>query len=1314
MAYGSSPYLTRKFLGVTGNTGSTGNTGPAGNLGATGPIGSTGNTGAFATEVTFTNTSSINTIFSNGEIFSGVGPIIGSPGNYYVFASGATLATNAFDVFQGVSFIIQPDDNLKSVLKFRGFTTSSKDENKTFISINTTSNEIGITYSLEKLPYLGISGGSTGQLVVRSETTNTFYGLTGTNYNSSLQTVDMQVLNYGERVHFVEPVQKSLDLSGQTNQKYFIWNIDWEVANTFVLNSWKHLLQPGTTPIAQIVLVRNSPSPNFSKSVTIIAPTGITGSDSVTTVYVSASDLNQGYTLNYSNYSNIIWPLTYPPCLTNNTDVINMISLDGLWYANYGIYDSNQNIVDWNSNYNDCAGSRNPLDPESGNYTTPPDPVQIGICCNSCDPTNPTFVPRLQCNSPNQWYTFSQASESCLFSSSEALGVCCYTINGTQSKDERTQCGCSQLNGIWTAYNNCIKNVNAIDCIGLQQEKGACCLGNGNCTPNLTNDQCLNIDGYWQGPGKVCSYSIGTELFEVCKTGTGGCCDPSTETCTDVNGVTNCTTTRFYGCGITCSRVTNNPNNYPQCDNDSGPRPPQNGACCSNVQTGCYQTTQSACQAASGGVFYGVGVPCGTQCNPAPPLTGACCRQGSPCNITTEADCESGDWREEQNCNVCPTIPPQTTCSISTTQEFRIKNFNGGADAFVKIGDEFAGGIVVGMFNPKGARCFGNTAFGGPPPWFNPDDPDESLENQKKAFEFLNSGTEKECGIYFSQYEPWGYGFTLPANHNGENDSWLLIVSPYNVRLETNAPDFLATDGFGDNDASITAWTQYYPYFTTSIHTKPLNLQNQVHFLSESGTNNGSSETASFNSLPTGLYDIDDNGFYYYVKKRQTQTFVWSHGGTAFCPTLDDNFDGIFEGGLYLPNESDNTSECLSGKLANIKHEGSYGTLPIERDSVLGNTYFGNTTTFDGCNQSSNACISQCAMSPSLRTRALGSPFAMTRSTGWWSRNWGIYNSCRLFSSDVAEYFLRSNSEYASSGQFANFRQFYGMTGAPANGVGNPSRFSPQYFSTTIGLPGVRTTIAEATSAFNRHYYKRDDMASQGFPQVSRWYIPSADELAFIANACIDSNINLQSKIYNWSGGDESLGAGGGDVPFGIPIGGLNNFANGWVWTSTGSFDEGITQQYIQATGGLPFNNNNSNGTTSQITCNKFTKAWAMKFPQYQILNPSEYSNLANQFRIKKADDLDDKYEVRPVRLVRCDQKYYNNSSPEYLRNSVWHVPVLTDAAICNGRSQNPINSNATQNQIINGSILFNFYIDQTILNSDSQTQYIFKNQSNL
>ena len=673
------------------------------------------------------------------------------------------------------------------------------------------------------------------------------------------------------------------------------------------------------------------------------------------------------------------------------------------------------------------------------------------------------------------------------------------------------------------------------------------------------------------------------------------------------------------------------------------------GACCNGVG-GCENNTSRTSCAKSGKYWQGKG----TVCLYFSPILGdlpypyqicltgtaGCCVTGTCSDVSRQSSCSGLYYGCGHTCGSFDCVDnPQVICPscLDSNQIFQVKKYNstGSFIGFteVKIGDFFAGGIVAGVFSPNGATCLGNkSAFGGiydnlPLGSYT----DDALRNSitgPLVFNELNSGTEKTSSAYRSVYDPMGYGFTLPDAHQSNCDSWLMIVSPWPARIR--------------EDWDITTHQFTATPFTDSTVSPDTSILPPAEFV---------------------LNEIGENLVY----SRIINLFTWSHGGTSHCFTLDSNLDSIFDGQVL--------SESCPFIGSGIGHDGAYGTLPILKNGTMGNTYWGNATSFDTC-PDVNLCV-DCEDSPYART-SLGRPFVFSRNTGFWSRNWGMYNSCRLFGSDVAEYYLRSGNGIGGP-LFANLKTRFGATGYAG--------FTANFFHT--GTPTAKTTIAEGTSVYNRYYYSSEQMKSEGYPQVSRWYVPSIDELSFLAKQCVD--INLQEKLYNYG------------ITFGIPIGSSSIGANGYVWSSTGTFDEGVTRQYIQATGGSPWPNSGENGSEvilpsdsryGQISTNQFTKAWVLKFPEHDIdtqLPPSP-----NSFKVKKAHDFDDKYELRLVRLIRCDQRYYDNNSPESLRNRTWMVPRLTDAAVCNGT-----------NQKIDG-IYPQYNIANFIL--DPQTSTIFRN----
>jgi hypothetical protein len=1165
MIYGSSPYTTRKLEGRLGSTGPTGPTGPVGTRGPTGSTGNQGPTGAGITGMTLDFRGEVFTTFTDGSVQRG-DTIQGAPGDYYIFVDGRNVVAGAADVFSGLSYetvsIPTIGDYTKSVLNIRGITTSSRNSELSFIGISSSedSKSIQINYNLSGLPYLGVSGGSEGQLVV-SQGGSLFAGLTGTNYDKNLQTVNFQSLNYGERVHFIRPVKKTIFVNGnQTPSVSFHWPIDWEKANTFVLNSYNDQLTGEERVSAQVLLFKNPPSSSFSKSLTVVVPSGITSG--ILTKYAAADDIS-GFTLQDADYS-ISFPLKYAPCFSQGLDVINCVYIEGEWYANYGIYNSGTDSVDWNPSYNNCLGSINEPDPRF-------DPV--GLCCVGCSAGTSFVTARSGCqdlvNSGDAYFFPGKdlTYDGCT-AGEGTVGICCYlNSSGIASKHPQyvRACDCLRIAknanqnnwSHWQELTPCYSNLNSINCQAAYDEVGACCNGSGLCDELRSEENCQTQNKYWQGKGTVCSYLKNNQPYDICSTGTAGCCLQGN--CTDVSDSSECVGF-YYGCGYTCGSF------------------------------GCLS-------------------------EPNPPNT---------------------------SCDSC----------LNPNGQFEIKHINSSGEwtgqiTTLSIGDFFAGGIVAGVFAPKGTTVVGpvevsSGLLDGTPIEGRDEDlsiyPSGQNSLPQAIFGAITSPQNLELSSrkYNTVYDPMGYGFTLPDQHDGSCDSWLLIVAPWPARIDM-------IQRTSDTTPEQTFGFRTDPYIDARI--KPdTSTQSIISRVSAATDGDGSD-----GGVVGEGWEI----------KRTCNTFTWSHGGTSHCLTLDSNLDGLFTG---TPNEV-----CNVALGSPILHDGSYGTLSVMRNGIMGTTFWGNVSSFDTCPGTDICNTDNCESAPFARSN-VGKRNTFTRNTGYWSRNWGILNTCRLFGSDVAEYYLRVGNGLGGAA-FAGLKARYGATGA--------ADFNYSFFHQ--GDLSAKTTIAEGTSVYNRYYYPTETVGIT-YPQVSRWYVPSLDELAFIAKQCLPTlptvtvqGIDLQTKLVNYAGPDTGIAIGGNALGVG-----------GWVWTSTGAFDVGVTRQYIQATGGAPYTNATpgeevigiNDPRYSQIQNHQFTQAWAAQFPQYvpdRSYPPNAPNPNLSQLLIKwkKLSDYQDKAELRLVRMIRCDQKYYTNkppiNTPEVLRNRTWMVPRLTDGAICNG-----------------------------------------------
>lgn len=213
---------------------------------------------------------------------------------------------------------------------------------------------------------------------------------------------------------------------------------------------------------------------------------------------------------------------------------------------------------------------------------------------------------------------------------------------------------------------------------------------------------------------------------------------------------------------------------------------------------------------------------------------------------------------------------------------------------------------------------------------------------------------------------------------------------------------------------------------------------------------------------------------------------------------------------------------------------------------------------------------------------------------GLWHRNWGMYNTTRIISADNALY--------------RNYND--------ANGAYTSDQFGP-------GLTGEYISAFRATRLMDDSLISATGATGSNIPEVSSWYLPSQDEMSFIASNCIGDSpygVNLNAELLNHGG---------------VPI-------EGWHWTSTGAFDElkGFTSGTGEGIIGI-------DGSTADPG----TLAWAMKF---------DINGDANKFLVGKKNRTRNTYTVRPIRLIRCDGKYATGGQSN---EKLWRLPkVLRDS----------------------------------------------------
>jgi len=303
-----------------------------------------------------------------------------------------------------------------------------------------------------------------------------------------------------------------------------------------------------------------------------------------------------------------------------------------------------------------------------------------------------------------------------------------------------------------------------------------------------------------------------------------------------------------------------------------------------------------------------------------------------------------------------------------------------------------------------------------------------------------------------------------------------------------------------------------------------------------------------------------------------TGTFFWGNRGSAWGPLYDQR----------------------SGKYNDISEEYkdkfriSEGYWYNENNGDMSKGVLGENT-FSSCRKArkiGNGAIEK------LKTKSIHS------AHGLWHRNWGMYNTTRIISADNALYKDYSDGDGAYKGK----------------------DFGP-------GLTAGYVSAFRAARLFDDYLISATGSTGPINNRVSSWYIPSHDEMAFIASNCVGDyeGFNLNSKLLEEDG---------------VPL-------EGWHWTSTGAFNE-VKGMTLGIGEGI-INPVNATGPAG-LTADPGTLAWAMKF---------DVNGIPKNFQVGKKNRTHNKYKVRPIRLIRCDGRFAGGEEENY---KLWKLPnVLRD-----------------------------------------------------
>lgn len=663
------------LTGFTGNQGSCGPVGAAGNS----IVGPTGPTGATLVNVTIAEDKTLVFHFSDNTTISSNARIIGSDGYSVIKLLGVSLASFSPLANSLVEQTYQTNYPI-DILTFKGLSAATAP----YLRINyINDNIINISYDLINVGYIGISGGTLGNILVNLPGQNQA-GLTSTNYDEDQGSVLIQHKNIQESLVICKPTTVGSSLA--------YWKIDPSQGTVFIINPLNTSLSTTSEINGYVIFIKRPQYGTLSKGLTIQFPsTFVLGTNKLYyVIYDDETDIDNGITFGDNFYqrfdvSGVEWQSNSYFCPDTSYNALNLISLSGRYLAIPSQYEqinplSNQKI-----------GSAS-LDVTCMPYEREEITQQFftgGLCCpSSC---SSSAYETINGGCTGYFIPTKRLSDSSLCS---RLGSCCIQTSATTfSHIDKTYCECQESAGenefIFHAYEGLKTNINSFfcdeGCFGIETSRlGACCNGVGNCGV-YSNIICNSQNYFFQGVGVKCINSGGVN---ICSGGSGGCCD-SGVTC--VNGYTAST-------------------------------------CISDAKS--YLGDQKYCQ--------------------------------------------------EFTCSPDSIACSQTIPGISE----------------LKQGDEYAGGIVVGIFNTDTSLLFGNQSF------LNIDIIDQNLIPDYNI-------DENNSSSYLIKYDYNGYGFDKPfSSRTSKNDKFILIVGKEDIHYLNNTK-FIWTKG-------QTGWGNLYNPITST------------------------------------------------------------------------------------------------------------------------------------------------------------------------------------------------------------------------------------------------------------------------------------------------------------------------------------------------------------------------------------------------------------------------------------------------------------------------------------------------------------------
>ena len=690
--------------GLTGFTGNQGACGPAGITGNS-IIGPTGPKGATLVNITIAEDKTFVFHFSDNTTTISDTEIIGSDGYSIIKLLGVSLSSFSPLANSLVEQTYQSDYPI-DILTFKGISAATYP----YLRVNYINDEIiNISYDLINVGYIGISGGTLGNILVNLPGQNQA-GLTSTNYDEDQGSILIQHKNIQESLAICKPSTVGSSLA--------YWKIDPSQGTVFVLNPLSSTLNTTSEINGYVIFVKRPQYGTLSKGLTIQFPATFTlGTNKLYyVIYDNDTDIDSGITFGENFYqrfdvSGIEWQNNSYFCPDASYNALNLISLGGRYLAFPSQYEQNNPI----SNQRITSSS---LDTTCIPYERDEITEQFfsgGLCCpTSC---SASAYESISGGCTGYFIPTKRLSNSSLCS---RKGSCCIqTSTDVFSQTEKTYCECNAAAGnnefVFNSYEGLKTklewfNCNA-GCFGSVRY-GACCDGIGNCSYS-TEILCPSQGHFFQGIGVNCNISSLPNI-NICSGGSGGCCDS----------------------GVTCV------NGY----------------------------TASTCR--------------------------------------SENKSYLGD---QQYCQDFTCSPDSISCSQTIPGISELKQ-----------GDEYAGGIVVGIFDLNNSKITGNTSFS------------ELPELVDALSIILYNENINNSSTFKIRYDYHGYGFDKPfSTRINKNDKFILIVGKEDIKYE-NTKDFIWSKG-------QTAWGALY---------SPITL-NPDEIVSTSNFSRGEGIVATNNSLLT-------------------------------------------------------------------------------------------------------------------------------------------------------------------------------------------------------------------------------------------------------------------------------------------------------------------------------------------------------------------------------------------------------------------------------------------------------------------------------